>query len=146
MPEDAATTSVPVTTSPTPKEETGFHAVYADFAKNLRIWFLAYGIGSTAIFVTNEAAARKLLDSGHALHVVYLLVAGVAVQVFVALLYKSIMWFLYIGEIYPDKKSSCVYQFADCVSTRYWPELICDLVTIGCFGGATWFLVIVFVR
>ena len=146
MSKDATAADVPVATPPAPKEETGFYAAYSDFAKNLRIWFLAYGIGATALFVTNEPAAKKLLGSGHALHVVYLLVAGVAVQVFVAVLYKGIMWFLYMGELFPDRKTSCVYKLADRVSTRYWPELVCDLATIACFGGATWFLIVVFVK
>src|SRR4051794_3630697 len=114
MSEGATASSVPAATPPSAKEETGFHAVYAEFAKNLRIWFLAYGIGATAIFVTNEAVARKLLNSGYAPQVVYLLIGGVAIQIFVALLYKSIMWFLYMGEIYPTKRTSSVYKLADC--------------------------------
>ena len=131
---------------PAQKDETGFYAAYSEFARNLRIWFLAYGIGATAIFVTNEGAGRKLLASGAAETVIYLFLAGVAVQILVALLYKSAMWFLYMAEIDAENKDSWTYTASVFVSDDYWLELGCDLATIVCFGAATYHLIKVFIK
>jgi hypothetical protein len=70
------------------KAESGFYEAYVDFARNLRIWLLAYGIGGPAAFLTNEGAARILRSSLFGRQITYCFMAGVALQVFVALLYK----------------------------------------------------------
>jgi hypothetical protein len=89
----------------TARQESGFYTAYAEFAKNLRVWFLAYGIGATAIFVTNEGAGKRLLSSGAAEGVVYLFLIGVGLQILVALMYKTAMWYLYMGEFDAKEKN-----------------------------------------
>jgi hypothetical protein len=148
MVEQPRTTSAPPTVSdppPQPRQETGFYSAYAEFAKNLRLWFLAYGIGATAIFVTNESAGRRLLSSGVAELVIYLFLGGVALQVFLALLYKTAMWHLYMGEFEAEFKAKWWYKRSEHISDSYSIELACDLATIGCFGAATYLLVKVFI-
>lgn len=132
--------------APQPRQESGFYSAYAEFAKNLRIWFLAYGIGATAIFVTNEGAGKRLLSSGAAEIVTYLFLGGVALQIFVALLYKSAMWYLYIAELDPKEKESWQHGLSDSISNSYWIEFLCDAATIACFGAATYQLVKVFIK
>lgn len=46
------------------KEETGFYEAYAGFARNLRIWFVAYGIGGPVLFLTNSEVWQKVSESG----------------------------------------------------------------------------------
>src|SRR6266850_709104 len=107
-----------------PGEDSDFYPAYAEFAKNLRVWFLAYGIGATAIFVTNESAGKRLLSSGRAEGVVYLFLAGVALQIIVALLYKTSMWYLYMGEFDTKEKNSWQYGLADLISNSYSIEFL----------------------
>lgn len=45
-------------------QECGFYEAYVGFARALRVGFIAYGIGGPAVFLTNEAAASKLIASG----------------------------------------------------------------------------------
>jgi hypothetical protein len=130
----------------TVRQESGFYTAYAEFAKNLRVWFLAYGIGATAIFVTNEGAGKRLLSSGAAEGVVYLFLIGVALQILVALLYKTVMWYLYMGEFDAKEKESWRHALADRISNSYSLEFVCDLATIFCFGAATYQLIKVFIK
>ena len=58
----------------------------------LRVWLIAYCIGGPAIFLTNEAAGKTLFSCGSGRIVAYAFLGGVAVQVVLALLYKSAMW------------------------------------------------------
>lgn len=131
--------------APQPRQETGFYSAYAEFAKNLRVWFLAYGIGATAIFVTNEGAGKRLLSSAVAEPVIYLFLGGVAVQILLALLYKSAMWHLYMGELDPEHQKTWWHEKSERLSDSYAIELTCDIATIGCFGGATFLLAKVFI-
>ena len=136
----------PPDAGPAARQESGFYTAYAEFAKNLRVWFLAYGIGATAIFVTNEGAGKRLLSSGAAEGVVYLFLVGVALQIFVALLYKTAMWYLYMGEFDAKEKESWQHWLADKISNSYSIELLCDLATIFCFGAATYQLIRIFIK
>ena len=136
----------PAVAGPTVRKESGFYTAYAEFAKNLRVWFLAYGIGATAIFVTNEGAAKRLLSSGAAEGVVYLFLIGVGLQILVALLYKTAMWYLYMGEFDAKEQESWCHRLADKISNSYSLEFLCDLATIFCFGAATYQLITVFIK
>ena len=120
------------------REETGFYEAYAQFARNLRTWFLAYGVGAPVIFLTNEAVGRKLLASGQAEIVAFLFLSGVAIQVLAALLYKCAMWCLYTGERNNRFKTSKRYKCSDWVSESLWVEFGLDVLTIVLFAAATW--------
>jgi hypothetical protein len=126
------------------KEESGFYAAYVDFARNLRIWFIAYGIGGPSVFLTNEAAGRILRSSIFAKQIAYLFVAGVGLQITVALLYKTAMWYLYRGEYDGTVKSTWLYKSSYWFSDLYWLELAVDLATLALFGYATLTVIKVF--
>jgi hypothetical protein len=66
------------------------------FARTLRVWLIAYGIGLPAIFLTNETAGM-LFSSGSGRIVAYAFLGGVAVQVVLAFLSKPAMSYLYLG-------------------------------------------------
>jgi len=119
------------------EEDSGFYEAYAGFARALRTWFIAYGIGGPVIFLTNEAAAKILLASGAARTVAYCFLLGVALQIVTALSYKSAMWHLYMGELDPEKKSRRLYKASDWLTQQYWLEVILDIGTLGLFGWAT---------
>jgi hypothetical protein len=125
-------------------EETGFFEAYAAFARTLRLWFIAYGIGGPAAFLTNEAAGQKLYASGEGRPIAYAFLAGVVLQIAMALIYKSAMWYLYVAEYQPTFKSSRRYNIAYKVSEAFWLEASADAVTLALFGGATLRLVRVF--
>jgi hypothetical protein len=119
------------------REESGFYEAYVGFARTLRVWFIAYGIGGPTVFLTNEAAGTRLFASGQGGVVAYAFLGGVAVQIALALLYKTAMWYLYIGAFNLKTKASGLYKASDWLSESYWVELVGDLLTLTLFGGAT---------
>lgn len=119
-------------------EAKGFFEAYAHLARNLRTWLLAYGVGGPVIFLTNDAAGRKLVGAGYAETVATLFLGGVALQIFAALLYKWALWFLYSGEVDKKFKAQRIYSLSEKV-TDYAPlEIAFDIITVVFFLGATW--------
>lgn len=125
-------------------EETGFFEAYAGFARTLRLWFIAYGIGGPAAFLTNEPAGKKLYESGQGPGVAYAFLGGVVAQILLALLYKSAMWYLYMGEYDAEIKTSKLYKASKWLSEAYWIEVLGDALTLILFAGATLRLVRIF--
>lgn len=100
------------------KEESGFYTAYSGFASNLRIWFIAYGIGAPVVLLSNETAWSTVVDSGLGKRLAYFYFIGVAVQIFAALIYKTAMWYLYIGELKKSfRKSLLIKSLTICQKT-----------------------------
>lgn len=125
-------------TGSAPREEAGFYDAYAGFARNLRTWLIAYGIGGPVLFVSQSFVTEALVKSGTARSVAYAFLGGVVIQIAGALLYKSAMWYCYQGELDPAFRESRRYRIAGFVSCAYWLELTIDLVTSALFVWATW--------
>jgi hypothetical protein len=128
------------------KKETGFYEAYKAFTTSLRTWFVAFGIGGPVLFITNDDARKVLVDSGEAMTIGLLFLVGVGLQIIEALLYKNAMWHLYVGEVYPTRRSGPLYEFSDWVSECYPLGLMFDIATLGVFGSATVKVILVFAR
>ena len=74
------------------REETGFFQAYAEFAKTLRTWFIAYGIGAPALVLSNKDLWITVKNSGCLAYIAFLFLVGVAFQVIRAFIYKNAMW------------------------------------------------------
>ena len=118
-------------------KESGFFEPYSEFAKILRTWLIAYGIGVQALLVSTDKCWDRIAVSGQLRTLGILFLAGVAIQVLMALFYKSLMWQLYIAEIHPEREQTRLYRFALKVSDLFWPEFILDALSIGLFAIAT---------
>ncbi len=59
-----------------------FHKSYDDYARILRTWFVAYGVGGPVLLLTNDNVSEKLESSGRAPEILYSFLIGVALQVF----------------------------------------------------------------
>lgn len=120
------------------KTAVGFYEAYAHFSRNLRTWLLAYGVGAPVIFLTNEAAGKKLIHSGQAEIVATFFLVGVGLQVLATWVYKYAMWFLYSGEVDRSFQKYRLHKASDWVSECYLCELVLDMATILLFLAATW--------
>ena len=119
------------------KDESDFYEPYAEFAKTLRTWLIAYGIGVPALLVSTDKCWDKIAATGQMRILGIVFLSGVAIQVVVALIYKSLMWQLYIAEIHPEREQTRLYQFAQYVSDLFWPEFLLDVISFGLFAWAT---------
>lgn len=121
-----------------PKVEAGYYDAYATFARNLRQWLLAYGVGGPALLLSQEHLTDRISRSGDAETITALFAVGVGAQVGAALIYKSAMWRLYICELDCVDATSWQDKLAEWLSTAYWVECGFDLTSIACFAFGTW--------
>lgn len=125
---------------PTSPQEIGFYEAYAGFARNVRTWFIAYGIGAPVLFVTNQEVWKRISGSGDGPAIAYLFLAGVAVQIVEAIIYKTAMWYLYMSELEQheeEEHKDWRYRSSDWISGSYALEMLFDVVTLALFGVAT---------
>jgi len=132
-----APASAATSTGPAP-DPGAYFKVYEDYAKTLRTWLVAYGIGGPVLFITNKDVADKLSSSHAAPCIAELFLAGVALQVFLAMLNKTVMWAVYWAELYPEEAKKCRFRFAYWISSQYAIDFLIDLATLALFGAATW--------
>jgi len=119
-------------------ESADYYKVYEEYAKNLRTWFVAYGVGAPVLFVSNKDIAEKLASSHAAPSIAAFFLFGVALQIALALVNKNAMWGCYWTEKYPAEASKKRFRFAHWVSGQYWIDVALDLLTVLFFGVATW--------
>ena len=125
-------------TTPT---ETGFYEAYAGFAKTLRTWLVAYGIGVPVLFASQATFATILREKDAAVCIICLFLFGVTLQVVAALLFKATMWYLYFGELYSDFQSTRRHRVSDWLSEQLWLEMCFDIGSVVMFAWATvWML------
>jgi hypothetical protein len=118
-------------------EESGFFEPYAYYAKTLRAWLVAYGVGGPALIITHPETLRSLSNRGCASTVGWLFFCGVAAQVLIAFLNKIAMWYIYRCEAHSEFIDSFSYKCADEFSENFWLDILLDLVSIICFTIAT---------
>jgi hypothetical protein len=115
-----------------------YFGCYAEFAKTLRTWFIAYGIGAPILFLSNDTAWEIIRSSGQIRLIGFWFLSGVLIQVLEALLYKNAMWYLYRGEENPQIKNKMRYKVFYNISEYYWLEVLFNILTLICFVTATW--------
>jgi len=120
-----------------PSKETGFAGAYVEFAKTLRTWFVAYGIGAPVLVLNQDKLRDALKASPEARTIAWCFLAGVGLQILAAFTYKIAMWYLYMGELSPAFCKSRRHRAADWISTALWLELLFDLGTVALFAWAT---------
>jgi len=123
--------------SKAPSEEKGFFEPYSYYARTLRTWFVAYGIGGPAVIITHPETLAVVSEAGDAELIGGLFLAGVAAQVLVAFFNKVTMWYVYYGEVETEFKTTRRYRLADWFSEQFWPDIVMDLVSLIAFGIST---------
>jgi len=131
---------------PSELQRAEFYHAYEDYARSLRTWFVAYGIGFPVLAVSNDAVSKALTGSGSAKWVVGLFIIGVLLQVIEAGINKWCMWLCYEGEESVEaqntRRAKCAYE----VSTWWKLDVACDLGSAISFFIGTWLLFGVFFK
>jgi hypothetical protein len=55
--------------------------LYTDYARMLRLWLVAYGVGAPVLFLTQPQVADRLRQSGNGQFIAIVFLLGVAAQV-----------------------------------------------------------------
>jgi len=125
----------------TPKEESGFYEAYAHFSRTLRAWLVAYGIGAPVLLVSQEFIAHAIIKAGAGGLITWLFLAGVAIQVSAALLYKYSMAYLYFAETDSMPEGAWQVVLSAWLSRAVWIEALFDLASIALFVWGTFLVV-----
>jgi hypothetical protein len=126
--------------------EKSFHEGYAEFAKTLRNWFIAYGIGAPVLLLSQNELFKRVAETQKVAQVAGFFLAGVLAQVVQAFLFKIAMWYLHIGEQDLDFKKTCRYAISDWISEAFWLDILLDLLSLGSFGAATYALFLILAK
>jgi len=121
-----------------PPKETGFYGPYKSFATTLRAWLVAYGIGAPVLFASQDAFAQLLARPEVASPILLVFLTGVVVQVAGAWLFKVCMWNLYVAERKPEYEGTLMYKLSYRIADTIWPDVIIDVVSVGCYAWATY--------
>ncbi|MDH5600102.1 MAG: hypothetical protein OEY78_02235 [Gammaproteobacteria bacterium] len=119
-------------------QDSVFYEPYKIFATSLRAWFIAYGIGAPILFLSNEFTQRVISEYENNKLLIFLFLAGVILQTIQALLYKHVMWHLYMGEDNHDYHKSWLYKSSVKISEASWLEILFDLATVFVYSIGTW--------
>lgn len=116
-----------------------FYANYSDYNKQVRTWFVTFGLGGPALFFTNPALLERLSESSRAL-VVWAFLGGCLVQVLLALInkYLSLSEYTYQACLSIDlaRQRSPWQKACEVVSRWSWIDLAADAFTLLLFIGA----------
>ena len=132
--------------SKAPTEETGFFEPYSHYARTLRTWFVAYGIGGPAVIITHPDALSVVSKAGYAGMIGWLFMTGVTAQVIVAFFNKVAMWYVYYGEVDQNFRPTRRYRLAEWFSEQFWPDVLMDIVSLIAFSTSTVMLFRVFTK
>lgn len=130
-----------VTSCGLPARPSEFWETYSQSSRTVRDWFLAFGIGAPAIFVTSEYATRALVQSGTARRVVMLYLAGVGLQVAIGVIYKHSMSYLYLHEGNEKAKDYLLDKVICSITDQTFFDFLIDVATLGFFSYATYLVV-----
>ncbi|HVN76939.1 MAG TPA: hypothetical protein VMT19_11515 [Thermoanaerobaculaceae bacterium] len=123
--------------APAPRKETGFFEPYTFLAKTVRTWFIAYGIGMPVLLVGNGDVWKSLMRQHAVVGIILPFLAGVALQVVTAIVFKAAMWYSYLSELGELEEESWHYRAATWITNRYWPEAAVELGTFVLFAWTT---------
>lgn len=119
---------------------------YHEYNKVLRTWFVAFGIAGPALFVVNEGLAKKLVLAGQLENVAILFLAGVTLQVLIAFVNKVANWYSYASCLDASLGENWKCKTSEWILSRFWIDVLVDILTITCFIWAGWKLLIVLGR
>ena len=126
-------------------EANSFYEAYADGSRNLRAWFVAYGIGGPVLFLTQEGANRKIANSGHGKMIVILFLIGVLLQIIIAAINKWANWYIYAYTDSKPEDRPRAFHAATWISDKFCIDVFCDLGSLVTFAWATVQALMVFV-
>jgi hypothetical protein len=118
-------------------DKNAHHAAYFDGLKELRHWFLAYGVGGPLLLISNKDIYSDIAASGEAPGIVILFAIGVAAQIAITFINKWNNWILYWYFDETKARQGAGVRFCNWLSEKFWIDVACDLVSLVMFGWAT---------
>lgn len=115
-----------------------YFKVYEEYSKELRTWFVAYGIGAPALILTNDTISKAIKAAGASKCIAAFFLIGVSLQISLAVINKVAMWGMYYGAVESAFQTTRSYKFADWIADQFWIDILIDIITLISFAGGTW--------
>jgi hypothetical protein len=122
----------------TSDEQDNLFADYDEFAKVLRTWFVAYGIGGPVLLLTNDKVREKIAASGWSRCIASAFLFGVGLQILLAIFNKSALWFCYLATRHPERSDRLIYRIANWFAYDFWIDFLIDIMSLAALGWATY--------
>lgn len=118
------------------KPDKDYFNLYCEYAKTLRAWLVGFGIGTPAVFFTQDQIRQVVVHAACHVWLIALFMAGVACQVLVALINKWVNWYVFLCQ---TQGKTGTPAFARCFrySNNMTVDFVFDVTAVICFAGAT---------
>lgn len=117
----------------------GFFANYSEYNKQLRTWFVTFGLGGPALFLSKPELLEPLTASWRHV-VVWAFLGGCLFQVAIALINKYLSWVEYAYQecvaLEADRQRTAFEAWCETISSKVWIDLVADLITVAAFALA----------
>ena len=122
-------------------------SLYSEYNKTLRAWFVGFGFGVPAAVLLKEHAQHLLLKHDLCERIIWVFIIGASAQILIAFLNKVISWSAYcVLELKEQKKAPCcLWRGFAKLEYFFILDVICDVVTMGCFGYSVFHLIKIFI-
>ncbi len=116
-----------------------YYKVYEEYAKAVRTWFIAYGIGAPVLVLGNEKLWKQLASENLLLVVGLVFIGGGIAQIVIALINKWMNWQNFHIEF--QTKAIADYQWYDrltkWLTRQFWIDMIFDIASVASFAVGT---------
>ena len=118
------------------KPDEGYFDLYREYAKTLRAWLVGFGIGTPAVFFTQDQIRHVIVTAGGHGWLIALYLVGVACQVGVALINKWVSWYVYLCQT-QGRTDSRIFARCENYSKSMTVDVAVDVTSVLCFAAAT---------
>jgi hypothetical protein len=122
--------------------DSGYYESYVHYARILRAWLVAYGVGVPVLLVSQRFIAEAIIRKGNGSLITWLFLAGVAVQIIEIFIYKYSQEYLYHDETGAELKNTRRLALAEWFSNAIWFEMLLDLISMALFICGTFMVVV----
>ena len=126
-------------------EENDRYSVYEEYAKTLRTWFVAYGIGFPAVILSRKELFDSFKESSDFKLIISLFLIATALQIMISFLNKWAAWIRH-NYFSRGKQNSSSYKIADWYSNQYGIDVFLEVITFLSFAYGTYLSYLILIK
>jgi len=120
-------------------ESDSYYKVYEEYAKSVRTWFIAYGIGAPVLVLGNDKLWKQLVSDNLLLPIALLFIGGGVAQILIAMINKWMNWQNFHIEF--QSKTAANYEWYDrftkWLTRQFWIDIVFDIGSTVAFAMGT---------
>jgi hypothetical protein len=116
---------------------SGSYEAYAEYSKNLRTWFVGFGIGGPVLILSNAGIYTAIKTNSHARTIFGAFALGIFLQILLAVVNKYTNWANYLTAQSGDTQSK-LRGFCYWLGAQIWIDLLVDALSALAFLTAAY--------